>query len=112
MTDRFFIDSPVSFALGIAAILLALWSIRHYFRGRSGRGRLRLVLGFMLRSLLLLAGIVLVADGTNKADVNVCIELTEGLEFCNHPESAESPDTIGDTLDEDIRSPEPGANRD
>ncbi len=112
MTDKIFIDSPVSFALGIAATLFALWWLRRYFRSRSGRAWPRLALGFILRSLLLLIGIVLMADGTNKANVNVCIELTEGREVCNHRGSAELTDNGQDTRDDDVRNRNLGAKRD
>ena len=83
------IDSPAALLSGLVLLAMggcALWRIwwggaasRHRARGRIRRGA-----AVSWRLLVLLVGLVVMADGTRYLRVNLCVELVEGQEWCTH----------------------------
>lgn len=89
MAGESFIDSPLSLVIGAAMVVVAVVWLRHYIRHRHGRGRARRFLGITFRILFLLLGVIILADGTNRVGFNICFDLSDGAEWCNHPEASE-----------------------
>ncbi len=91
MTGEPFIDSPLSLLIGAVMSVVAVIWLRHYRRHRRGRGRLRRFLGFTWRILFLLLAIIILADGTSRVGLNLCFDMADGEEWCNHPQHSEQP---------------------
>ena len=79
------IDKPLQFLI---AVLLAVGAIRAMPRRRWRRRhrwplwvRIAWVTGLVL---LILMALLAVLDATRFASVNICLELWEGQEWCNH----------------------------
>lgn len=89
MAGESFIDSPLSLVIGAVMIAMAVVWLRHYSRHRHGRGRVRRLLGITFRILFLLLGVIILADGTSRVGFNICFDLSDGTEWCNHPEADE-----------------------
>ncbi len=47
------------------------------------------MVGFLGRAVLLAVGIVVLADGTNRARVDICLGISEEYEWCNRPQAEE-----------------------
>ncbi|MDH3895484.1 MAG: hypothetical protein OES78_13080 [Chromatiales bacterium] len=95
-----FIDSPLSLATGAVLVAVAVLWLRRYFRTRRQHGIVRQIFGLTLRVVFLLLAVIILADGTNRVGLNLCFEISEGREWCNHPQ-AEAPSEAGDSATED-----------
>ena len=95
-----FIDSPLSLAIGTVLVAVAVLSLRRYFRARRHHGIVRQIFGLTLRIVFLLLAVLILADGTSRVGLNLCFEISEGREWCNHPQ-AEEPSEAGDSATQD-----------
>ena len=95
-----FIDSPLSLAIGSVLVAVAVLWLRGYFRTRRQHGIVRQIFGLTLRIVFLLLAVIILADGTSRVGLNLCFEISEGREWCNHPQ-AEEPSEAGNSATED-----------
>lgn len=95
-----FIDSPLSLAIGTVLLAVAVLWLRRYFRTRRQRGIVRQIFGLTLRIVFLLLAVIILADGTSRVGLNLCFEISEGREWCNHPQ-AEEPSEARDPATEE-----------